>query len=126
MGLFAARLFEQQAAAAGLLRAGVVPWPLSVLCPGLHAMLGVTAGRSGDLALQALGFTYIHGVSLYRGAAGRSGVQTCRRDCWASYSAQQLPGDRHPPAARCPALLVLLEPCSSGGAPQGSAGTGLL
>lgn len=47
---------EQGAAAVGL-----SPTLLSVLCPGLHALLGARSGRSDALALLATRLAYIHG-----------------------------------------------------------------
>lgn len=49
---------------------GLSPTLLSVLCPGLHALLSATAGRSAELALLPQDLHIYTKVSLYREVDG--------------------------------------------------------
>lgn len=62
----------------GVAAVGLSPTLLSVLCPGLHALLSATAGRSDELALLATRLAYIHGGEPVQGGCG-GGLQACRQ-----------------------------------------------
>lgn len=62
----------------GVAAVGLSPTLLSVLCPGLHALLSATAGRSDELALLATRLAYVHGGEPVQGGCG-GGLQACRQ-----------------------------------------------
>lgn len=81
---------EQGAAAMGL-----SPTLLSVLCPGLHALLSATAGRSDELALLATRLAYIHGGEPVQGGWCGGGLRACRQRLRGlpEHAGQQLPAE---------------------------------
>lgn len=70
------------------------PKLLSLLCPGLHALLSATAGRSDEPALLSTGLAYIHRGEPVQGGRWSRGLRACRQQLLGlpEHTGQQLRG----------------------------------